>query len=139
MIYRSFNKEALQETLSPYLHELVGFDLEEWGEGSSNIMLTDNDKDFAFFEVSENGIYSGHIFAREKRGKELLSFCNSCLSLIFTEFNAKAIKALPCVDNKPANFVLRRLGFTSYGVIHSIAGGLHLFILTNEEWRQLNG
>jgi len=112
-----------------------GFDINQWGEGSEDFALTDNDEDFALFENEGRGIYSSHIFMRNRRG---FDFGKRVLNVIFTEYSANVLKGLTPIQNKAALCYARKIGFKSYGTLDTVAGTMQLFILTKEEWRRLN-
>ena len=133
-----YSKEALLETMSPVLQDLVGFDIKDWGQDSLNVVFTDNNKDFALFEFENDKVYFGHIFCRDKKGKQAVDFSIEALSYMFDNY-AEVINGLVPIENRHVTIMMRKLGFKTYGVINTEAGLMTHLILTKKEWRELHG
>ena len=131
-------KEAFLETMSPFLKNLTGFNIQDWGHCSKNIILTDNNKDFALFEFEYNKVYFGHIFCRDKKGKDAIDFSIKVLTHMFDNY-AEVINGLVPIENRHVTIMMRKLGFKFYGVINTEAGLMTHLILTKKEWRELHG
>ena len=137
-MFQSYSKEALLETMSPVLQSLTGFDIKDWGQNSDNIILTGNNKDFALFELEYDKVYFGHIFCRDKRGKDAVNFSVKALTYMYDNY-AEVINGLVPIENRHVTIMMRKLGFKFYGVINTEAGLMTHLILTKKEWRELHG
>lgn len=138
-MYFSTNTCAIVKTLSPFLHEIEGFSEEDWGQESLNLVVTDNEKDFALFEYESPGIYCGHLFCSERVGKDAILFGKDALSFLFKSGYAKTIHGLTPADKRNVRWVMRKIGLKSYGFVETHKGLMEHFIITEQEWRTLNG
>ncbi len=98
----------------------------EWFEIPGNICLVD-DNDFALFTLEYPGFYWGH-YCFESRGKEAKQKGLFFLREMFTKHGAKLIGGLTPIENKPARWMTRQLGFKSYGFQETPVGVCELFI-----------
>lgn len=133
-----YSLDPLLKTMTPFLEDLTGFNIEDWGSSSNNLAVTDNEKDFALFEYEYNKVYFGHIFCRDRRGKEAIEFSKKALDFVFTSY-AEVINGLVPLEKRNVVIMMRKLGFKSYGVIDTEAGLMTHLILTKKEWRELHG
>lgn len=138
MIHRTFNLEALLETMEPYL-PITGFYPEEWLANPINYALTDGEGSFALFEAElrQNGLYSGHYFFT-KKGRAALEFGREALHSIFTDYPVEVIRGMTPLTNLGARWMNKKLKFRSYGVVGTINGPHELVILTKDEYLQEN-
>lgn len=135
---RTYSSSLLEKTMAPYLHELMGFHPREWVLNFDNIALTNKNEDLALFELSEDGIYTGHYFFNS-RGKEAYEAAQKFLKEVFSRrYDVKVIRGLTPLDKKGALWMNRKLGFKEYGEINTDAGPCRLVFLTRLEWEQLN-
>lgn len=136
MTYDAASKEGLLKTLSPYVNEFYGFDINDWNENNtrSNIVVTDNNEDFALFEKETDTVYMSHIFCRNKKGKEAFDFGKWAVSKMFSEYGVEVLKGLTPLSNRPALIAARKIGFKAYGTTDTVVGPCQIFILTKGQW-----
>lgn len=135
---RTYSITLIEKTMTPYLHEVAGFDPVKWVLDWNNIALTNKNEDLALFELSEDGIYTGHYFFNS-RGKEAYEAAQKFLKEIFSkQYDVKVIRGLTPLDKKGALWMNRRLGFIEYGDIDTPDGPCRLVLLTRPEWIEQN-
>ena len=137
-MFFSYNTEAIVKTLSPFLYEIKGFSEQDWGQGSKNLAVTDNDADFALFEYENPFVYYGHLFCAKRTGKEAIEFGREALSFLFNSGKAKAVYGLTPYDKRHVRLLMRKIGLKSYGIVNTEKGLMENFIITEQEWRTMN-
>lgn len=138
MITRTYSVEDVTKAVRQYASEIYGFYPEEWLASESNIALTDNEGNICLFEREFGNIVTGHYFF-EARGKKALDLSYDMLKEIFTgPYNVDVIRGLTPITKLGARWLSTKIGFKSYGVIHTHQGPCILFILTKEEWENAN-
>ena len=100
----------------------VSFILDE-----DNVVLRDG-LDYAVFEYTTFGVYTGHYFF-SSRGREAIDVGEKFLAEI-KELGAKLIIGYTPVDNKPAKFMNRKLGFSYVSTIDTSEGPHEMYIRT---------
>jgi hypothetical protein len=110
------------------LGDVVGYDPDELVR-HPNVLLKDGDN-LGLFEYDSPGVYSGHYLFRSGGAYERARAMIACM---FSEHGARVIKGLTPVDNTAALRLTRKLGFTSYGTIDTVAGEMELSILTKDD------
>lgn len=96
-----------------------------------NIILIEGDN-VALFLWRWVGIYEGHVLFR-CRGKEALALGREMLDLMF-DAGAGMILALANYRLPEAAWFLRRLGFTSRGLVQTVEGPSEMFQLEAGQW-----
>lgn len=129
---RIFDKELIQNTLdknSEYFDE--GFNTSEWLSDLDNIAIINSDKDVALFEHIENGLYQGHYFFNEAKGRKAIELGTNIIKLLLEDYSDKVrvVQGLTPVDNRKARWVSRQLGFNSLGIVTTEEGECELFFL----------
>jgi hypothetical protein len=137
-MFFSSNTKAIVKTLSPFLHEIEGFSEQDWGQQSSNLAVTDNDEDFALFELDLPSVYYGHLFCSTRTGSESISFGKEALSFLFNNSEAKVVYGLTPYEKKHVRLIMRKIGLKSYGAVNTEKGLMENFIITEKEWRTKN-
>jgi len=137
-MFFSSNTKSIVKTLSPFLDEIEGFSEQDWGQQSSNLAVTDNDKDFALFELDLPRVYYGHLFCSTRTGKEAIIFGKQALSFLFDNSDAKAVCGLTPYEKRNVRLVMRKIGLKSYGLVNTEKGLMENFIITEQEWRTMN-
>ena len=138
MITRTRSQKLVSAATAQYADEIDGFDPEEWLASDDNVALA-NGNNVALFEREMPGVVTGHYFFF-CRGREAIELSKQMLNEIFTgPYNVQVIRGLTPLDNKGALWISRKLGFKPYGDIKTHVGLCRLFILTKQEWEQLNG
>lgn len=135
MIERSFDYKVFNEKAEQLLaKETIGFDAERLVSNPDNFLLK-SDKDYSLFEYASPGVYTGHYFFSESRGKQALSLANQMLEWFFTNVkDAALITGATPVENKKAKIVNRKLGFKYIQTIPSEVGDLEIYTLTKREF-----
>lgn len=129
MIFRTYEAKRIEPFLLP---ETVGFDPENWREGSSNVILTDG-RNYSLFFQERPGVYAGHVFF-EDRGREALKVGKEMLSFFFWNYPAEIVLGLTPEDCPQAIWFNKKLGFTSHGVLDTPTGKSRLFIMLKGEF-----
>lgn len=128
MIYRTYDTEDAQTLL---LEGTVGFDNENFKEGSDHVVLTDN-RNYMIFEFIKKNLYSTHILFRS-RGKEALDICSEMLSWMFDN-RTEALQALVPSDQKRVAWFARQMKFKELGEVETIAGPHRIFYITKGDF-----
>ena len=126
--------ETFSSIMRKYKETIKGY-TDEWILDTKNVALIEDDN-LALFEYIKDGVYRGHYFFSD-RGRKAINLSKTALDYIFS--SAKIIEGLTPIENKGAIWMSKHLGFTAYGDIDTIAGKCKHFIMTQEEWRKLNG
>lgn len=123
--------EALRQAINPeYVDE--SFTIEKWlREDGAWLYYSEDLKDFAMFEKLPNGWYEGHQWLTSRKGRAGITFCSAVIEDFFESSDAEGILGLPPVENRPAQWMARRLGFTSGDAFVTPAGWVRLFFLTS--------
>jgi len=137
-VFFSINTKAVVKTLSPFLDEIEGFSEQDWGQQSSNLAVTDNNEDFALFELDLPRIYYGHLFCSARTGEEAILFGKEALSFLFNNSDAKAVYGLTPYEKRHVRLIMRKIGLKSYGLVNTEKGLMENFIITEKEWRTMN-
>lgn len=108
-----------------FTHPVYGFSPEELASGEDVVLKLGDD--YSIFELKSPGHYCGH-YLFSSRGREAIAVARLMLSEIFSEYGARVVSGLTPVENKPAIWMTRRLGFDSHGLIETPVGTMELFI-----------
>ena len=139
MLHRTYSTETVLKATEQYSSEIKGFYPEEWLEDRSNIALVSSGGDVALFERDAPQVVTGHYFFF-CRGRDAIALSKEVLDEVFSgSYDVQVIRGLTPLDNKGALWMSSRVGFKSYGDIKTQVGLCRLFILTKQEWEQLNG
>lgn len=117
----------------PEVIENGAFDPEDWISEPRNVALTDETGNFGLFTYDYLGMFTGHYFLRS-RGREAKTVAVEMISMLFNDFEAKAICGLTPLKNRPARWMNRQLGFKGLGVISVHTGPHELVLLTKEDF-----
>jgi len=139
VLHRTYSTETVLKATEQYSSEIKGFCPEEWLANRGNIALVSSDGDVALFERDVPQVVTGHYFFF-CRGRDAINLSREVLDEVFSgPYDIQIIRGLTPLDNKGALWMSRQVGFKSYGDIKTQAGLCRLFILTKQEWEQLNG
>jgi len=133
MITRTKDVETVVKAVSQYRERILGFYPEEWLSNDDNIALVDEFGNVSLFEWNYPGVYTGHYFFLV-RGKEALALSREILRIVFTGYGVKVIRGITPLKHLGARWMTKKLGFKSYGIVHTPNGPEELFVLTKEEW-----
>ena len=132
-IERIYSEELLSKA-SLLLPVCFAFNAKDIVENKSNVVLKSGE-DIGLFEYERPGVFSGHYFFKNAKGREAVKLAREMLCKVFTQYDADIIQGLTPVDNKGAHWVTKQLGFTSYGIVtHADTGLYELYILTANEF-----
>lgn len=96
-------------------------------------------EDSAVFLFEKPGVFSGHYFFSEARGRAAINLANRMLNEMFSKHGARLIAGLTPVENRAATWITRQLGFSSQGVVDQPdVGPATIFTLTREEFYERN-
>lgn len=118
------------------IEDLLSFDLKQWQEDPSNILLSDGKDNFALFGYEFPRAYQGHYAFLSARGKEAIRLSRLFLSQMFDDYGARLIFGLTPLENKKALWMSRRVGFQSQGIVETLEGESQLFTLLKEEYEE---
>lgn len=133
MIWRTKDLEAVVKAVSEYRENILGFYPEEWLANDNNLAFTDEFGNISLFEWNYPGVYTGHYFFFV-RGKKAVDLSREILRIVFDEYKVKAIRGITPLKHLGARWMTKKLGFKSYGIVHTPNGPEELFVLTKEEW-----
>ena len=133
-IYRTTDADSFaavsRDLISP---EATGFDPYRLVLTLSNYLITDGSDNYCLFESTGPGVFHGHYFVNNKRGREALSFCKEALDWFFTSVpEATVLVGAVGLENRKAIWMTRKLGFQSQGIISTGAGPMEIFTMTKE-------
>ena len=111
------------------------FDYQQWVDNTNNIMLVE-DKNVGLATYEYPGVYSAHWFYIV-RGKDARNLAKEMIGKLFNEYGVETIRGLTPVDNRPARFLVRQLGFKSYGIVDFKDRSCELFCMTKQEFNEL--
>jgi hypothetical protein len=132
---RSLDPSLMKEATTLYSGwNSEGFNYEGWLGNRANLMFVDEENGNVGLLTQEYpGVFTGHYFFRVG-GRPAIRFADKCIEEVFTEYGAKLLRGLTRPENKPALWMNRKLGMTSYGVIETKDGPHELFCLTKTDW-----
>lgn len=94
-------------------------------------------KDSGVFLKERPGVFSGHYCFEEARGKAAVLLARFLLSVMFSRHDAKIVVGATPVENRPAAWMSRHLGFKDYGQVDQADVGLvTIFVLTKDEFEK---
>jgi hypothetical protein len=133
---RTFDANLIWPAIKLYLGTEEQEDPIAWISDPNNIVLVNEDGDVALFEPRVKGQYSGHYFFKN-RGRAAIKAGKAFLDELFnTCYNIGAVTGFCPIDNKPARWMSRQIGFTSYGPVDLHELHFELFIITKEEFNK---
>ena len=133
VITRTKDVETVLRAVSQYRERILGFFPVEWLSDDNNIAFVDNKNNVALFEYNYPGVYTGHYFFFS-RGKEAIDVATDILKTTFTKYPVEAIRGITPLKHLGARWMTKKLGFKSYGIVHTPNGPEELFVLTRKEW-----
>lgn len=128
---RSYDIEELVTSIEPYPHLLMDFNPEEWLANPNNIMLSDAKGNVTLWDKNIDGVYTAHIFFVIK-GRAAKSLALEMIDKFWDITKEKVVRGLTPLENLPARWMARQLGFKSYGAVQTVFGPCELFILFKE-------
>lgn len=136
---RSFDPILMEDATTLYNGwNREGFDYTAWLGNRANLMFLDEEHGNVGLLTQEYpGVFTGHYFFRVG-GRPAINFANECIKEVFTEYGARILRGLTRPENKPALWMNRKLGMTSYGIIETKDGPHELFCLTKNDWEGRN-
>ena len=124
MVWRSFDWEGLTRTVQSVSDNWVGFDPERLVSDPDNILLADDEGNYALFEYEDEGVYSGHyMFAA--RGFKTIRIAREFLRFFLTKYPVDVIIGYTPVENKGALQLNKKLGFTFHDIVDTETGLHH--------------
>jgi len=133
-VHRSFSSKLLRDVLKEHEEFCYDFDPAEWLDNSDNIMITDENSNITLWELGSDGIYTAHVFFKDK-GKKAKALALEMIDKFWFISNHKIVRGMTPLENLPARWMARQLGFKSYGVVSVLCGPCELFILTKDNNR----
>lgn len=112
----------------------IRLDAPDWIRNPDNIGMVDDRGNVGMFGIFTPGVYTGHYFFKD-RGKQARDVAVDMLSKMFE--TARVIRGLTPLDNRPAVWMTRHLGFKEVDVVDTWVGPCAVFIMTREEFRAL--
>lgn len=125
---RTFDTSYIKDIL-PYL-PIEGFEPLSFILDTDNIVLT-NGSDYAVFEYTTFGVYTGHYFFRS-RGRPAVEAGEKFLYELFNEYEVSMVIGYTPIEHKSAKWMNRQLGFRAGPVVNTPAGECQLFTLIKE-------
>lgn len=114
--------KTLDRVVSKYKHEWVGFDAKALVEDPRNILLTDEEENFALFELEREGVYYGHYLFSARGPERTEKIAKDFLDYFFKSYPVEIIYGLTPVEHKGAINLNKKLGFNFHGIVETAAG-----------------
>jgi hypothetical protein len=136
MVVRTKNTALVCKAMVQYAEKITGFYPADWLANDKNIALASDEGDVSLFEWQEElpGSVCGHFFFF-CRGKAAKQLALQMIDEVFTNYpEVNRIVGLTPMDNKPALWMTRQLGFTDCGVVDELADPHRLSQLTRDDW-----
>jgi hypothetical protein len=124
---------VVQKALERYPYDKISLDVDAWLASPLAIALSDEEGNIGLFEECSPHVYSGHYFFKDK-GKAAKELSIEMLRWVFDEKAGKVVRGLTPVENRPAAWMARHLGFKSYGDVDTWVGPCTIFIMTKDEF-----
>lgn len=132
-MHRSYDAALMQEAYESNPIPTHPINYQDWLDKPKNLMLIHGD-DVTLFSWEYDGVYSAHWFY-VSRGKGVLETAKLALDTLFNEYGAEAVRGITPVANRPACYMVRRVGFKSYGKeVFPSGTECELFIMTKEDY-----
>ncbi len=122
---RTFNPLYIKDILE-YL-PIEGFEPLSFILDHDNIILK-NGNDYAVFEFTTFGTYTGHYFFKS-RGRKAIEVGKQFLEELFNEHNAALVIGFTPVEHKAAKWMNRQLGFKAGPIVDTAEGPCQMFTL----------
>lgn len=131
---RIYDASLITDAIDYYLGKGNNEDPILWISDPKNIALMNENGDLALFEPRIKNQYSGHYFF-QSRGRKAIEAGKGFLDELFNScYNIGTLTGFTPLDNKPARWMSRQLGFKSYGEVSLDDMIFELFIITKEEF-----
>lgn len=107
----------------------------EWLAVPGNLMyVSGRDVGLATFDYP--GLYSVHWFYTDVKGKEAVKLAVDMLDDVFTNHGAKAVRGVIHMDNKPARFLAKHMGYERISIEEFADGPNEVILLTKENFNR---
>ncbi len=118
--------------VSKYKDSWIGFDAEDLVNNMDNVLVTDEDHNYALFEYDEPGVYYGHYMFTGRGPSNTYKIAQNLLGFFFREFPAKTVMGLTPTEHKGALRLNKALGFKIDELVDTEAGP-HFRVSINKE------
>lgn len=137
MITRVKHADGLKTVMAatPALKE-VNVDLDDWIKDNRNVCYTDGEGNYGAFEYNWPGVYTGHYFFGNARGRQALSLCKRILSIFADERDWKVIRGLTPTDHKGALWMNRQIGLLHHNIVETTAGPQWVSTMTRQSFEE---
>ena len=136
MVTRIYDANLVAPAIKLFLGSEELVDPIEWLSDPKHIVLMNDEGDIALFEPGIRQYYSGHYYFKS-RGRQALDSAHEFLDTIFGPcYNIPVMTGLVPIARRDVKWMTRRLGFTSYGLVHYDGVPYELFILTQKEFQK---
>ena len=122
---RTYNTAYIRDILE--FLPITGFEPLTFILDPDNIVLT-NGKDYAVFEFTTFGTYTGHYFFKS-RGRAAIEAGKQFLEELFNEHDAALVIGFTPVEYKAAKWMNRQLGFKAGPIVDTAEGSCQMFTL----------
>lgn len=112
----------------------VCVDMDDWIADKNNVCFDDGNDNYGAFEFNWPGVFTGHYFFSNARGRTAINLSRAMLRRLFDEHNAMAVRGLTPTDHKAALWMNRHLGFKPHNVVETEAGPHRVFVLTKADF-----
>lgn len=110
-----------------------GFDIDEWLDDPTNLLLTESGTDIVMLEGDGQGVYNLH-WLLASRGKSALAAAERLLRRAFVQHKAVMVFGWTPVHLRAARWFNRKIGGTSLGKRQTEWGPMEGFSLTREQF-----
>ena len=126
---RTYNTSYIRDIIE--FLPITGFEPLTFILDHDNIVLT-NGKDYAVFEFTTFGTYTGHYFFKS-RGRAAIEVGKQFLNELFNEHGACLVIGFTPCEYKAAKWMNRQLGFKPGSLVETPEGTCQLYTLTKEQ------
>lgn len=131
---RTTNANKMIEDLWPCKNYLQGFDPKSWLDNPENIAL-EKEGNYTLYEHHGKGLYTAHIFFPTVKGRKAIDLAKEMLDHLFKYYPfILSLRGLTPLENRPARWLARQVGFSSQGPINWEGKWCELFVLTDEQF-----
>lgn len=131
---RTIDWEKMVQDLWVHRKYLEGFDPKSWLENPDNIALEKNGN-YTLYEHKGKGIYTAHIFFTNVKGREAVKLASEMLDHLFTYYPfLLTLVGLTPLENRPARWLARQVGFSSQGPLEWEGRWCEHFVLTDKQF-----
>lgn len=131
---RTKDPEVIRNAIDHFNQRGLEVNPTEWLQLPTNIALVNDRGDVALFEIGFKDVYTGHYYFKSRGRKAIVAAKEFLDELFNTCYNIDILLGLTPIDNLPARWISRQVGFKSHGVVEGLKRHYEMFIITKKEF-----